>query len=153
MASKLKILIAIIFSTFFLILSISLAGLAVYQFISSFTGGFKEEELVSGIITPLNTAIIALATFELGIGVGKEYTTPDEGNENVYSVIRRTITRFVGVVCIALVLESLIMIIKYSQLELIGNLFYPVAVLIGTSALLIALGGFIRLTAMDVRQK
>lgn len=126
-------------------------GLAVYQFVSSFMGGFEEEELVSGIITPLNTAIIALATFELGIGVSKEYTIPEEANENVYSVIRRTITRFVGVVCIALVLESLIMIIKYSQLELIGNLFYPVAVLIGASALLIALGGFIRLTGKDTK--
>lgn len=150
MTSKLKVLIAVIFSGFFLILSISLAGLAAYQFASSFIGGFKEEELVSGIIQPLNTAIIALATFELGIGVGKEYTIPEEG-ENVYLVIRRTITRFVGVVCIALVLEALIMIIKYSQLELIGNLFYPVAVLIGASALLISLGGFIRLTSKDIK--
>src|SRR5918996_1096007 len=101
MNSKIKALIAIIFSAFFLMLSISLAGLAAYQFLSSFIGGFKEEEIVSGIIRPLNTAIIALATFELGIGVGREYTIPEE-EENVYLVVRRTIPRFVGVVCIAL---------------------------------------------------
>ena len=87
-----------------------------------------------------------MAIFELDIGVGKEYTLPDE-DENIYYNIRRTITRFVGTVCIALVLEALIMIIKYSQLELAGNLFYPVGILLGGgSALLVSLGIFLKLT-------
>jgi len=38
------------------------------------------------------------------------------------------------------------MIIKYSQLELAGNLFYPVGILIGGSVLLVSLGLFLWLT-------
>ncbi|MDW7772149.1 MAG: hypothetical protein SCH71_04580 [Desulfobulbaceae bacterium] len=83
--------------------------------------------------------------FELGVGVGKEYTVANDG-ENIFENMRRTITRFVGTVCIALVLESLIMIIKYSQLDLAGNLYYPVSILISCSLLLIALGLFLKLT-------
>ena len=90
--------------------------------------------------------VISLAMYELGIGVGKEFTVEDEG-ECIFQNMRRTITRFVGTVCIALVLESLIMIIKYSQLELAGNLYYPVAILSSCSFLLIALGLFLKLTS------
>jgi hypothetical protein len=63
--------------------------------------------------------------------------------------VRRTIARFVGTVCIALVLESLIMIIKYSQLDLAGNLFYPVAIMVGASVLLMGMGVFLFLTRAD----
>jgi hypothetical protein len=84
--------------------------------------------------------------FELGAGISKEYSSSDDEEENTYSNTRRIITRFVGTVCIALVLEALIMIIKYSQLELAGNLYYPVGILFGSSFLLVALGAFLWLT-------
>lgn len=54
--------------------------------------------------------------------------------------MRRTITGSVATVYIALVLESLIMIFKYSQLELAGNMHYQVAILSSWSFLLVALG-------------
>jgi hypothetical protein len=56
-----------------------------------------------------------------------------EGRTNLYQIVSRTVTRFVRV-------------IKHSQLELAGNLYYPVAVLVGTSVLLVSLGLFIHLT-------
>ena len=40
-------------------------------------------------------------------------------------------------------LEGLIMIIKYSQLDLAGNLYYPVAIIVSTALLLAALGLFL----------
>ncbi|WP_432741114.1 hypothetical protein ABXJ76_13195 [Methylobacter sp. G7] len=97
------------------------------------------------VIHAVNTFVIALAMFELGAGISKEYSSSDD-EENIYSNIRRIITRFVGTACIALVLEALIMIIKYSQLELAGNLYYPVGILFGSSFLLVALGAFLWLT-------
>ena len=100
---------------------------------------------MSTVIQSINTFVISLAMFELGAGINKEYCSSDE-EENIYFNIRRIITRFVGTVCIALVLEALIMIIKYSQLELAGNLYYPVGILFGSSFLLMALGVFLRLT-------
>ena len=104
-----------------------------------------EGEFMSAVVKSINTFVISLAMFELGAGISKEYSSAED-DENIYLNVRRTITRFVGTVCIALVLEALIMIIKYSQLELAGNLFYPVGILFGGSFLLIALGIFLWLT-------
>lgn len=104
-----------------------------------------QSEVIAIVVRSINTLVIALAMFELGAGISKEYRSDDD-DENIFINIRRTITRFVGTVCIALVLESLIMIIKYSQLDLAGNLYYPVAIMVGAGILLICLGGFLGLT-------
>jgi hypothetical protein len=117
--------------------------LASYNFIDYALN--PQGEFMSAVIKSINTFVISLAMFELGAGISKEYSSSDE-EENIYSNIRRIITRFVGTVCIALVLEALIMIIKYSQLELAGNLYYPVSILFGSSFLLVALGAFLWLT-------
>ena len=131
----------------FLFLSLFLIGLAIFQFITGIEAG---SELVNVLIKSINTSIIALAIFELGIGIGKEYgKDPKEEEDHTYLVMRRTIARFVGTVCIALVLEGLIMIIKYSQLDLAGNLYYPVGILISASVLLAGMGLFLHLTRAD----
>ena len=140
--SKLKVAMAYLFSGFFLIVAIFLVCLMTYQFALAIK---EAEELTTALVQAINTAIMALATFELGIGIGKEYTERKDG-QNIYSNVRRTVTRFFGVVTIALVLEGLIMVIKYSQLDLAGNLYYPVAILAGAAGLLVALGSFLYLT-------
>lgn len=131
---------ATLFSLLFLTISLTLVGLSVMHFIQA----FSSDEFISGIIKAINDLFIALATYELAVGIFKEYR--QENEINLYSSIRRTITRFVSVAVIALVLEGLIMIIKYSQLELAGNLFYPVGVIFAAGILLIALGIFLKLT-------
>ena len=96
-------------------------------------------------LSGINTGIIALAVFELALVVNKEYSGQEE-NKDVVASLRRTIPRFIGTVCIALSLEGLIMVIKYSQLELAGNLYYPVAIITSTALLLTSLGVFLYLT-------
>lgn len=141
---SIKYVMAKIFYYLFLLLSVSLACLAVYEFAQSFTSG---ESLANGFIKTINIAVVSLAIFELGVGIGKEYTSEEEVHGDIYSSVRRSVTRFVAVVCIALVLEGLIMVIKYSQLELAGNLSYPVAIIASASLLLLSLGGFLKLTS------
>ena len=102
-------------------------------------------EFMVAVISAINTFVIALAIFELGSGVHEEYKSNDTGTY-LYSSMRRTITRFVGTVCIALSLEALIMIIKYSKLELVGNLWYPVGIITSTALLLASLALFLHLT-------
>lgn len=143
LAHTLKLLMAKTFSALFLLLSISLAGLAVYEFVQSFMAG---DALANGLIKTINIAVVSLAIFELGVGIGKEYASEECGSDDLYRTVRRSVTRFVAVVCTALVLEGLIMVIKYSQMELAGNLFYPVAIILAASVLLLSLGGFLRLT-------
>ncbi|MGR8980657.1 MAG: hypothetical protein ACU84H_11300 [Gammaproteobacteria bacterium] len=138
-----KQIMATLFSSIFHALSILLVIMASYKFVEYALN--PEGDFISTIIQSINTYVISLAMFELGAGINKEYKSSDNG-ENIYLNVRRTITRFVGTVCIALVLEALIMIIKYSQLELAGNLFYPVGIIFGGGFLLVSLGVFLWLT-------
>ena len=142
MISGAQTFIGVMFSGLFLTLSLSLAGLAIFEFASAF---FGEKSLATGLVRPINFAVISLALFELGIGIRKEYTHDDE-TMDIFGTVRRSVTRFVAVVCVALVLEALIMVVKYSQLELAGNLYYPVAIVVAAALLLISLGGFLHLT-------
>lgn len=146
MFKRYKTTIALAYSTIFHLISLMLIGLTISSFVESFL--LKESEFIALIIESINNLVIGLAMFELGIGVGKEYLEIEEG-DNIFQNMRRTITRFVGTVSIALVLEGLIMIIKYSKLELAGNLYYPVSILFVCSFLLIGLGVFLRLTGQS----
>lgn len=139
----LKSLMAFLFSSLFLLLSLVLVMASVYQFISTVFS--DTSDLISVTIKSINILVISLAMYELGVGVGKEYINCESG-DNIFFNIRRTITRFVGTVCIAVVLEALIMIIKYSQLDMAGNLFYPVAIMLGGGVLLASLGAFLSMT-------
>jgi hypothetical protein len=121
-----------------------LVGWSLWSFVDGALSA--DTEFVTLVVKSINTLVIALAMYELGLGVSKEYTA-EEAGESIFQNIRRTISRFVGTVCIALVLEALIMIIKYSQLDLAGNLYYPVAILVACALLLLSLGGFLALTS------
>jgi len=145
MSEWLKLSMGRTFAVVFMFMSILLIGLATYQFGHGLATG---KELVSVFVQSINTGIIALAIFELGLGISKEYTTAEK-EEHTFFTIRRMIARFVGTVCIALVLESLIMIIKYSQLDLAGNLYYPVGILAGSSLILGSMGLFLHLSRED----
>lgn len=138
-------------SIMFFIIAVSLALLAGFEFLNAIVT-LHDKELINGIVRAINTAFIALATFELGIGIDKEYSGPGNGDE-VYPAVRRMVTRFVSITCIALVLEALILVIKYSQLEMAGNIPYPVAVMAGASMLLIGLGVFMHFTRADVTER
>lgn len=95
--------------------------------------------------------MVALAIFELGTVVSKEYGNNEDSH--IVIVLRRTLPRFISIVCIALALEGLLMVIKYSQLDMAGNLYYPVAIIIATSTLIIALGIFLRFTNLATRYR
>lgn len=107
------------------------------------------KELIQIIIEIVNSSIIAIAVFELAMVISKEYGEELE-EHNVIVMIKRTLPRFIGTVCIALSLEGLIMVIKYSQLELAGNLYYPVAIIMSAALLLVALSIFLKLAPSDL---
>jgi hypothetical protein len=101
------------------------------------------EDITQIVIRIVNAGVIAMAVFELAMVISKEYG--EEEGHDVIVMLRRTLPRFIGTVCVALSLEGLIMVIKYSQLDLAGNLYYPVAIIVSAALLLIALGAFLRL--------
>lgn len=135
-----RCLMVFIFTGIFFLLTLVLTGITMVNIWHGFVG---DTELVEAFIKAINTAVVALATFELGLVVNREYRNDES---HVIVVLRRTLPRFVSIVCIALSLEGLLMVIKYSQLEMAGNLFYPVAIIVSAALLLSALGIFLRLS-------
>ena len=140
----LKDLSARFFAGLFMCVSASMIVMAGVHFYAGFG---PDLDFVSAVIKAVNDLFIALATYELAMGIFKEYRHSQD--DDLFLSIRRTVTRFVSVVVIALVLEGLIMIIKYSQLDMAGNLFYPVAVVVAASFLLISLGLFLHWSKTD----
>lgn len=136
-------------STIFFLLAvafIALSGEAILR------GIYGEMTFAEAVLKSINMSIVALAIFELGLVVNKEYASKDI-DHHIMIVLRRTLPRFVSIVCIALVLEGLLMVIKYSQLELAGNLYYPVAIIISAAVLLAALGLFLHLSRSSVDER
>ncbi len=110
----------------------------------------EEGDFLEGLIKGLHTGVVALAVYELAEIVHQEYD-PDGQSHNVLARIRRGVARFGAVVIVALVLESLIMVIKYSQENLAGFLYYPAAIIVAAALLLTALGLFAKLTSVPAR--
>lgn len=135
------------FALMFLGLSVSFAILALFEFATPI---IESGNLMDGLVKGLHTGVVALAVYELAQIVHQEYD--HEGKpQNVMARIRRGVSRFGSVVIVALVLESLIMVIKYSQKDLAGFLYYPAAIIVAAALLLTALGLFARLTAVPMR--
>ena len=130
------------FSIAFFVLSLAL-GIATFSAV--FEGLTGTIGLTESLLKAINMAVISLATFELGLVINQEYAGKDD-KCHIATVLYRTLPRFVSIVCIALVLEGLLMVIKYSQLDMAGNLYYPVAVITSASLLLAALGLFLHLS-------
>jgi len=133
------------FSVMFFLFSLFLVAMMFSEIISGF---FDSKKMIGIFLNAINTAVVALAIFELGAVVSKEYCNNEDSH--IVVVLRRTLPRFISIVCIALALEGLLMVIKYSQLDLAGNLYYPVAIIVATSMLIISLGVFLRFTNFSV---
>ena len=146
-------LIRKIFAKILTVIFFGLAVVIVCSLLFNVVEGLLNKENVTQVfLGSINTGIIALAVFELAFIINKEYSGSIENDDkDAISSLRETLPRFIGTVCVALSLEGLIMVIKYSQLDLAGNLYYPVAIILSTAFLLTALGLFIYLT--DKRSK
>jgi small-conductance mechanosensitive channel len=146
-------LIRKIFAKILTVIFFGLAVVIVCSLLFNVVEGLLSKENVTEVfLGSINTGIIALAVFELAFIINKEYSGSIENDDkDAISSLRETLPRFIGTVCVALSLEGLIMVIKYSQLDLAGNLYYPVAIIMSTAFLLTALGLFIYLT--DKRSK
>jgi hypothetical protein len=132
------------FALMFFAFSICFAVSAVVEFALPI---LEKGDFLGGLIKGLHTGVVALAVYELAEIVHQEYDPDGQTSHNVLARIRRGVARFGAVVIVALVLESLIMVIKYSQESLAGFLFYPAAVIVAAALLLTALGVFAKLTA------
>lgn len=136
------------FALLFYAFSFSFAISALVEFAAPV---LEKGDFVGGLIKGLHTGVVALAVYELAEIVHQEYDPNGHSSHNVLARIRRGVARFGAVVIVALVLESLIMVIKYSQENLAGFLYYPAAIIVAAALLLTALGLFAKLTSLPAR--
>ncbi|KMQ75929.1 hypothetical protein [Marinobacter subterrani] len=144
-AIPVRALFARLFSLVFFLLAFTLVSTTVMEVVRHLQSG---QQLMEALIKGVNGSIIALAVYELAMVIRSEYSGRSESHD-VITMMRRTLPRFIGTVCVAMSLEGLIMIIKYSQLDLAGNLYYPVAIISSTALLLAALGVFLKMAPSE----
>jgi len=125
-----------------MLLSIVLAGDALIQFITALWSG-------TGVgipaLTGIGYVVVAIAVFDVA-----KYLIEEEvvrGREmRVASETRKSLTRFISTIAIAIFLESLVTIFRVSQSE-VEKLVYPTLLLFTGMLLVLGLGVFQRLSA------
>ena len=138
-----------LFALFFLSFALLYASSALVEFIKPI---LSDGDLTGGLVKGVHMGVVALAVYELAQVVHQEYDKSGKPSDAIRR-IRRSVTRFASVVFVALVLESLIMVIKYSQQDLAGFLYYPVAIIASAALLLMSLGVFIKLSSSDTMEE
>ncbi len=137
-----------LFALFFLSFALLYATSAIIEFIKPI---LSDGDLTGGLVKGVHMGVVALAVYELAQVVHQEYDKSGKPSDAIRR-IRRSVTRFASIVFVALVLESLIMVIKYSQQDLAGFLYYPVAIIASAALLLMSLGVFIKLSSSDTME-
>jgi hypothetical protein len=125
-----------------MLLSIVLAGDALIQFITALWSG-------TGVGIPalagIGYVVVAIAVFDVA-----KYLIEEEvvrGREmRVASETRKSLTRFISTIAIAIFLEALVMVFRVSQSE-VEKLVYPTLLLFTGILLVVGLGVFQRLSA------
>jgi hypothetical protein len=125
-----------------MLLSVVLAGDALIQFVKALWSG-------TGVGIPalsgIGYVVVAIAVFDVA-----KYLIEEEvvrGREmRVASETRKSLTRFISTIAIAIFLEALVMVFRVSQSE-VEKLVYPTLLLLTGILLVVGLGVFQRLSA------
>ena len=104
---------------------------------------YKEDEIPALVINSISNLIIALAMFELFLVINVDVHPPS--SHQTMHVLLDSAPRFIIVVVVALALEGLVLVIKFSQDANKEELIYPMAVIVSSAILLIGLGIFLRI--------
>lgn len=139
MQTMIRNLLAGLFALMFLGATASLAALAATEFGFAVYLG-QDAGLTEGVLRGINLSILALATFEVGIGIGGACG----GVGELYAAVRGALARFAGAACIALLLRAYLAFSGLGEGAQAGDLLAPAAMAAAAVALMISLGVFIR---------
>lgn len=118
-----------------------LAGSAVSDFISA---ALARQNVGLSALSGIGYVVVAIAVFDVA-----KYLVEEEvvrGRElRVASEARRSLTRFISTIAIAVFLEALVTIFRVSQ-DSVDELLYPTALLVSAILLVLGLGVYQRLS-------
>jgi len=129
------------------IFALVLAGSAVSDFIMA---AWAREHVGLSALSGIGYVVVSIAVFDVAKYLFEEEVV--RGRElRVLSEARRSLTRFISTIAIAVFLEALVTIFRVSQ-ESVDELLYPTALLLSAIILVLGLGIFQRLSVTVERQ-
>ncbi|HEX2556403.1 MAG TPA: GNAT family acetyltransferase [Microvirga sp.] len=140
----------------FFIISISLmcvaGGLIFFagvQFVESFNSG--GQDVGQSLLDSIGYAIIAMAVFDVAKYILEEEVIDPTEMRNVGQA-RRSMTKFVSTISIAVFLEALVAVFQTSKGGDMSMMLYPTLLLFGGVAMIVGLGVYQRLSASAERE-
>ena len=124
------------------------AGLIVFagiQLIEVFST--PESSLGAQLLESVGYTVIAVAVFEVAKFIFEEEVL-DPTELKHAGEARRSMTKFVSTIAIAVFLEALVSIFETSRGDAVHNMLYPTILLFGGVALIVGLGVYQRLSAL-----
>ena len=130
-------------SLLLMLLAIGLVVLGLREAAGAFVS--SSESSADAILDTLGYVIVAIAVFDVA-----KYLFEDEvrrGNEKRSAAeARRSLTKFLSTIVIALFLETLVVVFKTAR-EDVAQLVYPTGLLVGSVLVLVGLGAYQRFSA------
>ncbi|MCP2520731.1 hypothetical protein NLC82_05620 [Candidatus Aminicenantes bacterium AC-335-A11] len=144
-----KILIYLVRSISF-IFCFTLGSISLFVFSVAGThfakvGAGGNGDKLSYLFTSIGLIAVAVAVLDLAVTIFREMVMP-EGDKRHPSRVRGSLTRFIMIVIIAVLIEGLIMLFKFSETEQIHLLPYVFLVFASALILIIGLGVYIKIT-------
>lgn len=129
-----------------MVLAIVLAGDAVIECALAFGRG---DDVGAAALAGIGYAVVAVATFEIAKYLFEEEVL--RGSEKrVAAEARRSLTRFISTIAIAIFLEALVIVFRVGK-DQVPQLIYPTLLLVAGIVVVIGLGVYQRLSA-DVEE-
>lgn len=130
-------------SLILLLLAVALVGLGAREVGNAFTG--TDDSVAEAVLNALGYVIVATAVFDVAKYLFEEEVKRGAEKRSAAEA-RRSLTKFLTTIIIALFLDGLVMVFKTSR-EDITQLLYPVALILASVLVLVGLGLFQRLSA------
>lgn len=130
-------------SLLLMVLAVALVGFGLADAVKAFAA--PDASGADAILDVLGYVIVAIAVFDVA-----KYLFEDEvrrGNEKRSAAeARRSLTKFLSTIVIALFLETLVVVFKTAR-EDVAQLIYPTGLLVGSVLVLVGLGAYQRFSA------
>ena len=130
-------------ATVLMLLAFALILYGGYQIVEAVTG--KDRDIGKGILDAVGYVIISIAVFDVAKYLLEEEVIRSRELRNA-SEARRSMTKFVTTIAIAVFLEALVLVFQTSKTD-IEKILYPTLLLVAGTLLIVGLGLFQRLSA------
>ena len=147
-----QLLARAVFSVISLVLMILAGGLIVYAGMQLWeVFGAPESDIGSSLLDAVGYTVIAIAVFEVAKYIlEEEVLDPTEMRHT--GEARRSMTKFISTIAIAVFLEALVTVFEASKQRQMEQMLYPTLLLFGGIALVVGLGVYQRLSVSAERE-